>query len=53
MTPGPNRPPRRKDMLGLRGVSKEEISYILDTAAQIRGINNRRVKKVPTLRDEL
>ena len=41
---------RRKDMLGLRGVSREEITQILDTAAQIRRVNRRRVKKVPTLR---
>lgn len=41
---------RRKDMLGLDGVSREEIQTILDTAARIRSVNRRRVKKVPTLR---
>jgi aspartate carbamoyltransferase catalytic subunit len=40
----------RKDMLGLRGVSREEISFILDTAARFRAISERKIKKVPTLR---
>ena len=44
------RPPRRKDMLGLRGVTRDEITYILDTAARMRRVNRRKVKKVPTLR---
>jgi len=50
MTTEAARPKRRKDMLGLRGVSREEITQILDTAANIRRVNRRRVKKVPTLR---
>jgi len=50
MSAADDRPVRRKDMLGLRGVSKEEITRILDTAARIRLVNRRRVKKVPTLR---
>ncbi len=50
MTRSPDRFSRRKDMLGLRGVPREEITHILDTAAQIRRVNKRRVKKVPTLR---
>jgi aspartate carbamoyltransferase catalytic subunit len=50
MSPSSDRPVRRKDMLGLRGVSQEEITRILDTAARIRLVNRRRVKKVPTLR---
>ena len=41
---------RRKDMLGLRGMSREEIVRILDTAAQFRVVSERRIKKVPTLR---
>lgn len=40
----------RKDMLGLRDASKDEIVKILDTAAQFRTVNERRIKKVPTLR---
>jgi aspartate carbamoyltransferase catalytic subunit len=41
---------KRKDMLGLRGVSREEIVEILDTASRFRSVSRRRVKKVPTLR---
>jgi len=51
--PGAERRParrRRKDMLGLRGVTREEITQILETAARIRAVNRRKVKKVPTLR---
>lgn len=40
----------RKDLLGLRDVSREEIIEILDTAARFRSVSRRRVKKVPTLR---
>lgn len=41
---------KRKDLLGLRGMSKAEITVILDTAKRFRSVNRRRVKKVPTLR---
>lgn len=41
---------KRKDMLGLRDSSAEEISLILDTAARFRSVSERRIKKVPTLR---
>jgi len=41
---------KRKDMLGLRGVSREDIVTILDTARRFRSVSARRVKKVPTLR---
>ena len=40
----------RKDMLGLRDCTREEILKILDTAAQFRAVSERRIKKVPTLR---
>ena len=40
----------RKDLLGLRGVSREEIQEILDVAMQMREVSRRKVKKVPTLR---
>lgn len=39
-----------KDLTGLRGVSEEEIRLILDTAAPMKEIISRRIKKVPTLR---
>ena len=41
---------RRKDLLGLRDLSREEIVEILDTAARFRSVSERRIKKVPTLR---
>ena len=41
---------KRKDMLGLRDVSREEIVEILDTADRFKSIGERRIKKVPTLR---
>ena len=37
-------------LLGLRGVSKEDIRIILDTAKNFREILDRPVKKVPSLR---
>jgi len=40
----------RKDLLGLRTVTAEEIGLILDTAAPMKEIIKRRIKKVPTLR---
>ena len=41
---------KRKDMLGLKDVSREEITRILDTAQHFRAVSQRRIKKVPTLR---
>ena len=40
----------RKDLLGLYDLSGEEITYILDTAAEFKKVNERNVKKVPALR---
>lgn len=40
----------RKDLVGLRTVPAEEIKLILDTAAPMKEIIKRRIKKVPTLR---
>jgi len=40
----------RKDLLGIRELSVEEITTILDTAESFKAINQRRIKKVPTLR---
>ncbi len=41
---------RRKDVLGLQEMSKEEIQLILDTAESYKEILSRPVKKVPILR---
>ncbi len=40
----------RKDLLGLRDMSREEIELILKTAASFKEISTRPIKKVPTLR---
>jgi aspartate carbamoyltransferase catalytic subunit len=41
---------RSKHLLGLEGVTAEEINLILDTAATFKEISERPVKKVPALR---
>jgi len=38
-----------RHMLGLEGVSKEELLYVLDTAKSFKEISERNIKKVPTL----
>lgn len=43
-------PLKRKDLLGIADLSPEEINLILDTAETFRDINQRQIKKVPTLR---
>ncbi|MCP4871775.1 MAG: aspartate carbamoyltransferase catalytic subunit [Proteobacteria bacterium] len=40
----------RKDLIGLQGLSADEIGYVLDVADQFRFVNLRSIKKVPTLR---
>lgn len=40
----------QRHLLGIRGLSAEEITHILDTAESFREINAREIKKVPTLR---
>lgn len=40
----------RKDLLSLDALSTEEIVFILDTAAEFKGVGRRRLKKVPSLR---
>lgn len=40
----------RKDLLGLRDLSREEIQLLLDTAKSFQEISLRSVKKVPALR---
>lgn len=43
-------PLKRKDLLGIADLSIEEINLLLDTAETFRDINQRQIKKVPTLR---
>jgi aspartate carbamoyltransferase catalytic subunit len=43
----------RKHLLGLRELSAEEITYILDTAHGFEEISARSIKKAPTLRGKL
>jgi aspartate carbamoyltransferase catalytic subunit len=45
-----DKPFRRRDLLGIRNLSAEEIIGILNTADNFREINQREIKKVPTLR---
>jgi aspartate carbamoyltransferase catalytic subunit len=44
------KPFRRRDLLGIRELTKADIIGILDTAENFREINAREIKKVPTLR---
>jgi aspartate carbamoyltransferase catalytic subunit len=41
---------RRKDLLGIAELAPEEIRHILNTAASLKEISARSIKKVPTLR---
>ena len=41
---------RRKDLLGIRELSAEEITFVLDTADAFKQVGTRDVKKVPALR---
>lgn len=40
----------KKDLLGLRDLSKEEIETLLETAASFKEVTTRQIKKVPALR---
>ena len=40
----------KKDVLGMRDFSREEINLILDTAESFLEVSTRKIKKVPTLR---
>jgi aspartate carbamoyltransferase catalytic subunit len=44
---------RRKDLLGIADLAPEEIRHILDTAASMKEISTRHIKKVPTLRGKM
>jgi aspartate carbamoyltransferase catalytic subunit len=46
----PRRFLKRKDLLGIAELEREEIELILDTAESFREVSERPVKKVPTLR---
>src|ERR1700738_5117037 len=41
---------QRKDLLGIRELSTEEIVFLLDTADAFKDVGTREVKKVPALR---
>lgn len=41
---------KRKDLLGIRDLSAEEINLILETAESFKEVTGREIKKVPTLR---
>ena len=41
---------KHKDIIALKDLTKEEILLLLDTADNMREINQRDIKKVPTLR---
>jgi aspartate carbamoyltransferase catalytic subunit len=40
----------RKDLLGLRELSADEIDFVLETADAFKGVGTRQIKKVPALR---
>jgi aspartate carbamoyltransferase catalytic subunit len=44
------KPFRRRDLLGIRNLSADDINGILDTAENFREIDTREIKKVPALR---
>jgi len=39
-----------KDLIGLEGLTREQITTILDVADPLKAISERAIKKVPTLR---
>ena len=41
---------KHKDIIALRDLTRDEIQLLLDTAENMREINSREIKKVPTLR---
>jgi aspartate carbamoyltransferase catalytic subunit len=49
-TPIPTSRLRRKDLVGIAELSVEEIALILDTAAAMKEVASRPIKKVPALR---
>ncbi|HEX5855956.1 MAG TPA: hypothetical protein VFZ57_10075, partial [Thermoanaerobaculia bacterium] len=43
----------RKDLLDIESITEDGIRLVLDTAESMREINQRSIKKVPTLRGKL
>ena len=43
----------KKDLLDIDGITEDDIRLVLDTAESMREINQRAIKKVPTLRGKL
>lgn len=43
----------RRHLLGMEGLTREEITAILDTAASFQEVSNRNIKKVPALRGKV
>ncbi|MGE5346583.1 MAG: aspartate carbamoyltransferase catalytic subunit [Acidithiobacillales bacterium] len=43
----------KKDLLDIESISEDDIRLVLDTAESMREINQRAIKKVPTLRGKL
>ena len=43
----------RKDLLDIESITEDDIRLVLDTAESMREINQRSIKKVPTLRGKL
>ncbi|MDL2717132.1 MAG: aspartate carbamoyltransferase catalytic subunit [Acidobacteriota bacterium] len=43
----------RKDLLDIESINEDDIRLVLDTAESMREINQRSIKKVPTLRGKL
>ena len=50
MTASPEVRWQRKDLVGIRELSAEEITFVLDTADAFKQVGTREVKKVPALR---
>jgi aspartate carbamoyltransferase catalytic subunit len=49
----PRRALSKKDLLDIDGLSEDDVRLVLDTAESMREINQRAIKKVPTLRGKL
>jgi aspartate carbamoyltransferase catalytic subunit len=49
----PRRALSKKDLLDIDGITEDDIRLVLDTAESMREINQRSIKKVPTLRGKL
>ena len=51
----PDRPPvfSKKDLLDVESITEDDVRLVLDTAESMREINQRAIKKVPTLRGKL